>query len=56
MLETYKKYKQWWLMNKASDMVPTLYWGETQEQAFIVHMSEMSTYDFMELMLDWENR
>lgn len=52
-MKEYIKYKAWWIENHALNKIPSLYWGDTAEQAFAVHVSEFTLYEFMERLADW---
>lgn len=51
-MKAYTAYKRWWKITQAPSLVPTLYWGETVDQAFQVHVNNTSLYEFMEILED----
>jgi hypothetical protein len=53
-METYKLYKQWWIETQAPSLVPSLYWGETSEEAFKYHVKNLGVYGLMEKLLEWK--
>ena len=52
-MKSYKDYKKYWILTQAPSLVPSLYWGETAEQAFEVHISQLGLYKLMEILSDW---
>jgi hypothetical protein len=54
-MKAYTAYKRWWKITQAPNLIPSLYWGETVEEAFVVHISKMSLYELMEKLEDWNN-
>jgi hypothetical protein len=54
MMKTYKLYKEWWIETQAPSLVPSLYWGETSEEAFKYHIKNLGVYGLMEKLLEWE--
>jgi hypothetical protein len=52
-MKAYIDYKAWWIETQAPHKVPSLYWGDSSEQAFTVHVSELSLYSLMELLVEW---
>lgn len=54
-MKPYTSYKNWWKETQAPSLIPSLYWGETVDQAFQVHMSKMSLYEFMEKLERWKD-
>ena len=52
-MKAYIDYKAWWIDTQAPHKVPSLYWGDSSEQAFAVHVSELSLYELMELLVEW---
>lgn len=50
----YTSYKKWWLEHRAPDFVPSLYYGDDPETAFRQHITDMSLYEFMETLEEWE--
>jgi hypothetical protein len=47
-MKEYLQYKEHWIKNEAPDKVPSLYWGETAEQAFAQHVNNIGLYGLME--------
>jgi hypothetical protein len=54
MITAYKKYKEWWIEYQAKDFIPSLYFGDDAEIAFRQHISDMSLYELMETLVDWD--
>lgn len=52
-MKEYTAYKNWWKATQAPGLIPSLFWGETADQAFQVHVSNMSVYEFMEKLERW---
>jgi hypothetical protein len=52
-MQAYIDYKAWWIETQTHHKVPSLYWGDSSEQAFAVHVSELSLYELMELLVEW---
>jgi hypothetical protein len=53
-MESYRKYKEWWIKYQAPYYVPSLYYGETAESAFEQHIKNMGLYELMEILLEQE--
>jgi hypothetical protein len=54
-MKAYTKYKEWWIKREAPSKVPSLYWGETAEQAFGQHVSMLGLYSLMEILEAWDD-
>ena len=55
-MKAYIAYKAWWIEWKAPELVPSLYWGQTVEEAFERHVRDMGLYKLMECLIDWEDK
>jgi len=53
-MKAYREYKKWWIQFQALSLVPSLYWGETEEDAFKQHIADMGLYKLMETLADWD--
>jgi hypothetical protein len=53
-MNSYARYKQWWIEHEAPHVVPSLYYGDTPEIAFREHIEKMGLYELMETLQDWE--
>lgn len=53
-MKAYIAYKEWWIEFQASDLIPSLYWGDTPEDAFRQHIADMGLYKLMETLVDWD--
>jgi hypothetical protein len=47
-MKEYIAYKAWWIENEAYEKIPSLYWGDTPEQAFKQHIADMGLYALLE--------
>lgn len=54
-MKAYTEYKKWWKLTQAPGLIPTLYWGETEDEAFIQHVNSKSLYEFMEILERWSD-
>lgn len=52
-MKEYIAYKEWWITHHAPSLIPSLYWGETVEQAFKQHVNDMGLYRLMETLAVW---
>lgn len=55
-MKTYIEYKKWWIESIAPRHVPSLYYGNTVEQAFETYVKRLGLYNLMETLADWEAR
>lgn len=53
-MKAYTAYKRWWKITQAPSLIPSLYWGETAEAAFAVHINKMNLYQLMEKLERWD--
>lgn len=53
-MKAYTSYKNWWTQHQAPNLVPSLYWGQTAEEAFQQHIADMGLYQLMETLVDWD--
>lgn len=53
-MKAYKKYKEWWIEHQAPYHVGNVFYGETEEECFRTHITQMSTYELMETLVVWE--
>ncbi len=53
-MKAYTAYKTWWIEHQAPNLVPSLYWGQTAEEAFRQHIADMGLYKLMETLVDWD--
>ena len=53
-MSSYARYKKWWIEHQAKDFIPSLYYGDTPEIAFREHIKNMSLFELMETLEDWE--
>lgn len=53
MMEAYRSYKAWWIKHQAPQHVPSLYWGNTEEEAFKRHVSDLGLYSVLEILDEW---
>jgi hypothetical protein len=51
-MKAYTNYKKWWLEYEAPSKVPSLYWGQSAEEAFSQHISILGLYGLMEILKD----
>lgn len=56
MMETYRSYKDWWMETQAPSCIPSLYWGNTKEEAFRQHVSDLGLYALLENILALDPR
>jgi hypothetical protein len=54
-MKTYISYKTWWIKIQAPILVPSLYWGETPEEAFKYHVQNLGVYGLMEILASWKD-
>ena len=54
-MKAYVAYKKWWMEWHAPDLIPSLYWGDTPEQAFRQHVNDMGLYRLMETLVGYED-
>ncbi len=54
-MKTYTNYKKWWIENIAPRHVPSLYYGNTVEQAFETYVKGLGLYNLMEALADWQD-
>lgn len=54
-MKAYSNYKSWWIKHIAPANVPSLYWGETAEEAFKQHVTDLGVYGLMEILEDWND-
>ena len=55
-MKAYIAYKKWWIEHQAKDFIPSLYYGDDPEIAFRQHINDMSLYELMETLVDWEEK
>lgn len=48
-MKAYIAYKKWWIEHR-------VYYGDNPEIAFRQHISDMSLYELMETLVDWEEK
>ncbi len=53
-MSSYSQYKKWWMKHQAPHEIPSLYYGDTPEIAFRQHIKDMSLYQLMETLEEWE--
>jgi hypothetical protein len=53
-MKAYIEYKTWWIDTQAPHKVPSLYWGDSSEEAFMVHVNELGLYGLMEQLAEIE--
>jgi hypothetical protein len=53
-MKAYIAYKKWWIEHRAKDFIPSLYYGDDPETAFRTYVDEMSLFELMETLVDWE--
>lgn len=53
-MSSYARYKKWWIEHQAPHEIPSLYYGDTPEIAFRQHIKDMSLYQLMETLEEWE--
>jgi hypothetical protein len=53
-MKEYISYKTWWIDHVAPAHIPSLYWGETAEQAFKYHVQNLGVYGLMEILTSWD--
>ena len=51
-MRAYLAYKEWWIDNVAAAEVPSLYYGNTAEQAFKQHVNDLGLYNLMEKLCE----
>lgn len=56
MMETYRSYKDWWMETQAPSCIPSLYWGNTKEEAFRQHVSDLGLYALLEKLDEWSEK
>jgi hypothetical protein len=52
-MKAYTAYKNWWKKTQAPGLIPSLYWGETVDAAFEVHVSQLGLFKLMEKLERW---
>ena len=52
-MKAYIAYKKWWMEYEAPSRIPSSYWGDTPEQAFRQHVTDMGLYRLMEMLAEW---
>ena len=52
-MKAYISYKKWWIKCEAPSKIPSSYWGDTPEQAFRQHVTDMGLYRLMEILAAW---
>lgn len=52
-MKAYVSYKKWWIEFEAPSKIPSMYWGDTTEQAFRQHVTDMGLYQLMEMLATW---
>jgi hypothetical protein len=52
-MKAYTAYKNWWKTFQAPSLVPSLYWGETADEAFEQHVNDLGLFGLMEAIEDW---
>jgi len=52
-MKAYIAYKKWWIEYEAPSKIPSSYWGDTPEQAFRQHITDMGLYRLMEMLAEW---
>lgn len=52
-MKAYLAYKEWWIDNVAPAEIPSVYFGDTPEQAFRQHVNDLGLYNLMETLCTW---
>jgi len=55
-MKAYIRYKEWWIDTQAPQLVPSLYWGNTEEDAFKQNLANMGLYLLMETLVEYEDK
>ena len=53
MCNSYLNYKEWWISYEAPSKIPSVYWGNTSDEAFEQHVKNMGLYRLMETLVNW---
>ncbi len=55
-MNSYTRYKEWWIEHQAPHEPPPLHYKDTPETQFEEHINKMSSFELMETLEAWEEK